>query len=75
MNDCSLNYLFFHIHFVQQPLVVVMNFESDINKTIDMVLIVKQELFCLLCRFALQYLDEGCLLMHTANYTVYHYLG
>ena len=49
-----------------------MNCECDMNKTVEMVRIVKPQVFGLLCRFALHYLAEGCQLMDIANYT---YLG
>ena len=49
--------------------ITVMHCECDINKTDEMVFIVKQHIFGLLCCFALHYLDEGCRLLDIANYT------
>ena len=56
-HNCSLKiqYLFtkLYIQRVQYLLVAVMNFKCDINKTVEMVLIWKQNLSSLLFRFAL----------------------
>ena len=63
-HNCSHKFQYFftklHTQFVQYLLMTVMQFECDINKTVEMVLIVKQQIFGLLCCFALHYLDEGC---------------
>ena len=78
-HNCSLKIQYFvtklHTQFVQYLLITVMHCECDINKTVEMVLIVKQQIFGLLCCFALHYLDEGCRLMDIANYTMHHFLG
>ena len=76
-HGCSLKIQYFskilHMQFVQYLLNAVRNVEGDIKKTVKMVLIVKQQIFGLLCRFALQCLDEGCRLMHIATYTMHPY--
>ena len=52
-----------------------MHCDRDINKTVEMVLIVNQQIFGLSCRFALDYLDKGCRIIDIANYTMQHFLG
>ena len=53
----------------------VTKYQCDINKTVDMVLIVKQHISGLLYCFALQYLDEGCRFILIANSTMHYDLG
>ena len=78
-HNCSLNFQYFltklDTQIVQYLLITVMQFQCDINKTVEMVRIVKQQFFGLLSRFALHYLDEGCQLMDIANYTMHHISG
>ena len=78
-HNCSLNFQYFltklDTQIVQYLLITVMQFQCDINKTVEMVIIVKQQMFGLLCCFTLHYLDEGCRLMDIANYTMNTYFG
>ena len=79
-HNCSLIIQYFvsklHIiHFVQYLLITIMHCECDITKNVKMVFIVKQQIFGLSCRFALQCLAEGFRLMHIANYAMHPYLG
>ena len=57
-----------------RPLPSKIAYVIDINTTVKIELILKQQMSGLLCRFALVYLDEGCSLMLISN-TPHHYSG